>query len=62
MNDVQARICKLADLESRLDFLFPADEKEFGDFRIGLQRELDPIDNDLASVVATHDIDSDSHK
>src|SRR5437879_1927833 len=39
-----------------------ADEVDFSNCRIGLQRQPDPIDDDSAAVVATHDIDYDSHK
>jgi hypothetical protein len=33
-----------------------------GDFVVGLQGDLYAFDDNLASVVATHDIDYDSHK
>ena len=48
--------------EGGLDLGLSADEVEFGDVRVGLQRQFDAIDDDFDSVVATHDIHDDSHK
>jgi len=39
-----------------------ADYIQFGDRRIRLERKPNPIDDDFAAVVATHDIDGNSHK
>jgi hypothetical protein len=60
--DAQARILATGALEGGLDFGLLADEMKLGDERVGLQRQLDPIDDDPASMVATHDIHDDSHK
>jgi hypothetical protein len=45
-----------------LYFVLFADKEQLADFRIGLQCDFDPIDDNPASVVTTHDIDCDSHK
>ena len=62
VNNFQAAILKLAASERGLNFLLLADEKQFADFGVGGQGEFDPIDDDAAPVVATHDINCDSHK
>ena len=60
--DAQARVGAMDGLEAGLDLGLLADEMQLGDVRVGLQRLLDPIDDDFDSVVATHDIHDDSHK
>jgi hypothetical protein len=44
-----------------LDLALIADKVDFSDAGIVLERELDSIHDDLRTVVATHDIHSDSH-
>ena len=61
MDDFEAVILTAALLESGLDLGLVADQIQLSDSRIGLKRQPDPIDDDSASVVATHDIDYDSH-
>jgi hypothetical protein len=48
--------------EGRLDLPLVAHQMHFGDARDRLQRLSDTTDYDLGSVVATHDIQRDSHK
>ena len=58
----QARIVTTSALKSSLNVRLLADQVKLGDIRVGLERLLDPINDDPASVVATHDIHDDSHK
>jgi len=60
--DVQTRVGTMDALEASLDLGLLADEVKFGDVWVGLQGQLDSIDDDAGSVVATHDIHDDSHK
>jgi hypothetical protein len=45
-----------------MDFAAVADQVEGGNPLVSLQSPLGALDNDTASVVATHDIHCDSHK
>jgi hypothetical protein len=60
--NAQAWIVATGALKGGLDVGLQADQMKLGDTRIGLERLLDPINDDPASVVATHDIHDDSHK
>lgn len=60
--DLQPRIGTTGLGQGSLDFSLLADEVQFGDVWVSLQGQLDPIDDDSDSVVATHDIHDDSHK
>ena len=62
MDDAQPVILKMASLERDFDLALQSDEMDFGNRRVGLQGQLDPIYDDPGTVVATHDIHCDSHK
>src|SRR5258707_687492 len=62
MDNSDPAVATAALLEGGLDFRLVAHEINLSNRRVGLQRQPDPIDDDPAAVVATHDIDYDSHK
>ena len=62
MEDLEPAIVTAALFEGGLDFRLIADQVQLRDGWVGLKRQPDPIDDDPAPVVATHDIHYNSHK
>jgi hypothetical protein len=62
VQDVQAGIMEAPACERRFDLRTVSNKMDLGDAGDRLQSETAAINNDLASVVATHDIQRDSHK
>jgi hypothetical protein len=62
MNNLYALIAQTGGLECSLDFFLLSDQEKRGYFLICFQRASDALDDDPTTMVATHDIDYDSHK
>src|SRR5581483_5226526 len=61
IDDLDAAVGELRFAARGLDFGFPAHEKNRGDGFVRFECLFDAVDDDRATVVATHDIHCDSH-
>ena len=62
MNDLNAQIVTTGRDQRGLDFRLITNQKECGDFCVGLQRTPDALDDDRTPVVTSHDIYRYSHR
>jgi hypothetical protein len=62
MNDLNAQIVTAGGDQRGLDFRLIPNQKECGNFCVGLQRPPDTLDDDYTPVVTSHDIYRYSHR
>jgi hypothetical protein len=62
MNTAMILLASLSALASGLDLGLVADKAKLGDRGVLLEGELNPVDDDLWTTVATHHIHADAHK